>query len=153
MDPAPAFLDTLKRAADGANVAEDAFRREIAQRAKALETERVFAFRRLNLMAAIVEAITGAADEPAALAEAASVLCARLGWSTESEAREAVLARFAAVARSVAASVTPSRAQDAPEPDVIGALGEFERWYAATHETPFWGLFDTYLTETPRVDF
>ena len=28
-----------------------------------------------------------------------------------------------------------------------------KRWYAATHPQPFWVLFETYMPETPRVDF
>jgi hypothetical protein len=42
------FFDALKQAADRAAAAEDGFRREAAARAKALERERAFAFRRLN---------------------------------------------------------------------------------------------------------
>jgi hypothetical protein len=41
----------------------------------------------------------------------------------------------------------------ATEPDVLAALGEFERWYAETHPKPFWVLFENYMSETPRVDF
>jgi len=33
------------------------------------------------------------------------------------------------------------------------ALAQFETWYAQTHTTPFWTLFEHYIPETPRVDF
>ncbi len=43
----PSFLDALKHAADGAEHAEAAFRRDFAQRIKARGEERAFAYRRL----------------------------------------------------------------------------------------------------------
>jgi hypothetical protein len=146
------FLDALKQAADDAERAEAGFRREIAERMRALEQERVFAFRRLNLMRAVSEAIASAESEDAAVAGGLSSLSARLGWSSESEARSEVLSRFAGVARAV---FTSSAAPEAgpPAADVLETLAEFESWYAATHERPFWALFEHYLPETPVVDF
>jgi hypothetical protein len=37
--------------------------------------------------------------------------------------------------------------------DVRQALADFEDWYQATYRTPFWSLFEHYMTETPVVDF
>lgn len=152
--PGPSFLDALKRAADTATVAEEQFRREIAQRVKALETERAIAFRRLNLMRAVADVVAGAESEEIAVAGATAVLRTKLGWSNDSEARAEVISRFAPVAQEMFASLSnepPKPGEEAP--DVIEALGEFERWYAQTHPAPFWTLFDTYLPETPVVDF
>jgi len=135
----PSFLDALKLAADRATAAENDFRREIAGRTRALERERAFAFRRMNLMRAV--------------AGAAVVLRARLGWSSDSEARIAVVSRFAPVAQAVFATLAPSDDEEASGPDVIAALAEFETWYAEAHSSPFWTLFESYLPETPVVDF
>jgi hypothetical protein len=69
------------------------------------------------------------------------------------------LSRFAAVAQAMFASLAPTPADgdghknDAPRPDVVGALADFERWYAETHPNAFWILFETYMPETPVVDF
>lgn len=157
MTPGPSFLDALKEAADRATAAEDDFRRDIAQRIKALETERAFAFRRLNLMRAIAEVVAGAEGEEIAVAAATAVLRAKLGWAGDSEARDEVVSRFAPVAQAMFASLSPETpaptGKDAPEPDVVGALAEFERWYAETHPDAFWTLFENYLPETPVVDF
>jgi hypothetical protein len=156
MMPAPSFLDELKRATERATAAENDFRREVAQRIKALESERAFAFRRYNLMRAVAEAVASAESEEIAVAGAGAILRAKLGWGSDSEARAAVVSRFAPVAQAMFASLAPpSDDQDAaaPLPDVVAALADFERWYAETHPQPFWILFETYMPETPVVDF
>ncbi|HEY1311888.1 MAG TPA: hypothetical protein VGF02_13130 [Pseudolabrys sp.] len=155
----PSFLDDLQRAADGRAAAEEAFRREIAVRTKALENERAFAFRRLNLMRAIAEVVAGAEDEAIAVAAATAVLRAKLGWETDSEARDVVITQFAPVAVAMFASLSPAPPETTgtsaqrPPPDVIATLAAFERWYAETHPGPFWVLLENYMTETPVVDF
>jgi hypothetical protein len=146
------FLDALEAAAEAAEAAEGRFRREAAERLGALEKERAVAFRRLNLMRAMAEAVADAADADAAAADARATLRARLGWDNDSEARTEVLARFAAVGRAVFSSLSPAD-DEAPCQSVDEALAEFEAWYAATRTTPFWTLFEHYMPETPLVDF
>jgi len=153
MTPAASFLDALKRAAEAADRAEDQFRRELAERTRAFERERAFAYRRLNLMRAVGDAIASAEDEAPAVAAAANVLRAKLGWATEDEIRGAVIVRFAPVARAFFASLDLPETEAAASPDVLKALAEFEAWYAQTHPHAFWVLFEHYLPETPRVDF
>jgi hypothetical protein len=146
------FLDALTRAAADAEQAEAGFRREIAARTKALEQERAFAFRRLNFMRAIAGVIADAESEDIAVANAQAVMRDKLGWASDSEARAETLAQFAPVARAAFASLAPPQAE-MEEADVGKALAGFESWYAATHPQPFWILFETYMPETPRVDF
>ncbi len=153
MMPGPSFLDDLKRATERAAAAENDFRREIAQRIKAIENERAFAFRRFNLMRTIADVVASAESEEIAVAGATALLRAKLGWSSDSEARSAVLSRFAPVAQAMFASLAPSDDEDAPTPNVIATLAEFERWYGETHPNPFWILFENYIPETPVVDF
>ena len=148
---AVSFLEDLQAAARDAEAAEVAFRREVATRIAGLEQQRAFAFRRLNLMTAIAEAVGPAEDEPAAVAYALAALRARLGWESDSEARAAVLARFAPVAQTVFASLMPDNENSIT--DVPAALTQFEVWYSQTHTTAFWTLFEHYIPETPRVDF
>lgn len=151
MTPASSFLDALKTAADEAARAEDDFRREIAERTKALERERAFAFRRLSFMRAIADAVASAEDEALAVAAANAVVQAKLGWASDSEARSEVLDRFVPVARAVFASLDPE--QTAPPADVVAALRDFEAWYSGARGSAFWVLFENYMPETPRVDF
>jgi hypothetical protein len=153
MMPGPSFLDDLKHATERAAAAENDFRREIAQRIKALESERAFAFRRFNLMRAIADVVASAESEEIAVAGATALLRAKLGWGSDSEARAAVVTRFAPVAQAMFASLAPSGDEDTPPPDVIAALAEFERWYGDTHPSPFWILFENFMPETPVVDF
>jgi len=152
MTPSASFLDALKTAADGAAAAESEFRRHAADRIKALERERAFAFRRLNLMRALADAVASAESEEIAVANGLAVLRARLGWSSDSDARSEVLSRFAPVAAAVFAYLAPPD-EETPAADVGGALQEFEAWYAAMRGTSFWTLFEQYVAETPVVDF
>jgi hypothetical protein len=153
MTPRPSFLDDLKRATENTTAAESDFRREVAQRIKALENERAYSFRRYNLMRAVADAVASAESEDIAVAGATALLRAKLGWSSDSEARGAVLSRFAPVVQAIFTSLLPSDDEAAPDPDVIAALAAFEAWYAETHPNPFWVLFENYMPETPVVDF
>jgi hypothetical protein len=147
-----AFIDELTDGTEAAARAEDEFRRTVAARLKALETERVFAFRRLNLMRAIAASMTEAENEEMALAAAAIELRGRLGWSSDSDARSEVLSRFSPVVKGIfALSVRDVTADQDVGP--ARKLAEFEQWYAATHAGPFWALFDSPMPETPLVDF
>jgi len=148
---AAAFVDTLQAAATSAEKAEEEVRREAAGRIAAVEQERAFAFRRLNLMRALADAMAPAEEEEIAVAAALAGLRSRLGWSADSEARGDVLARFAPVAQAMFRNSTASdHAAVAP---IRNALADFEDWYAASHPAPFWALFDHYIPETPLVDF
>ena len=148
------FLDSLKEAATKAETAEVAFRREIAERVKNFEYERAFAYRRLNFMRAMADATAAAESEEIAVANALAVVRTKLGWSSDSEARTAVLSRLAPVAQAMFANLAPSEPKkDEHLPDIGKALANFETWYDETHEQPFWVLFEHYIPETPRVDF
>lgn len=146
-----AVIAALAAAADRARDEEAAYRREAAARIAALETERAFAFRRLAVMRATADAVAAAPDEPIAVAGALAALRSRLGWTSDSDARAAVLSRFAAVAAALFAAADPAREGAATA--VEASLAEFEAWYAGAHGRPFWTLFEHEIPETPRVDF
>lgn len=145
------FLDTLKTAAEQAENAEGQFRREAAQRIATLEQERAFAFRRLNLMRAVADAVAEAEGEEIAVANALAVVRGRLGWSSDSEARIEVLSQFAPVGQAVFRGLEPP--EEGLPVSVPEALARFEGWYVERHRTPFWVLFEHYIPETPLVDF
>jgi hypothetical protein len=147
------FLDALKRSADRSASEEDDFRRQFVERTKALERQRSFAFRRLNLMHAVVDVVARAESEEIAVTDAAIVLRSRLGWASDSEARTEVVSRFTPVARAIFASVAPSEDDNEDKPDVMKKLDEFEAWYEQTHPNSFWFLFENHMPETPVVDF
>jgi hypothetical protein len=157
MIPAQSFLDLLKAAAERSAEAEDEFRRQIGARTRELERQRAFAFRRLNLMKDISGVIAGAESKEIAVAAAAAVLRAKLGWASDSDARIEVVSRFAPVAQAAFAHLSPAEDDEGgPEksqPDVMATLADFETWYEATHPNPFWVLFENVMPETPVVDF
>ena len=145
------LIEDLLAAAHDAEACETAFRRQAAAQIAVLEQKRAFAFRRVNLMKSVAAAVAEAESEEAAVGSALSTLQARLGWTSESDARKAVLTRFAPVAQAMFAELTPEATEGAG--DVRGALVAFEDWYAASHTAPFWHLFEHHIPETPRVDF
>jgi hypothetical protein len=145
------YLAAFAAAAEKAGVEEKAYRREAAARIEALEQERAFAFRRLNLMRSVAGAVAGAEGEEIAVANAQAMLREKLGWTADSESRSAVLTRFAPVAAGAFASLRDT--ENATVPGVARMLAEFETWYAETHNASFWALFDHYMPETPVVDF
>ena len=144
------FLLELKTAAEAAKAAETSFRREAAKQVAALEQERAFAFRRLNLMQAIAEAIAPAESEEVAVANAFAALRTRLGWNADSDAREEVITHFGPVALAVFRTAATG---GEPANGVHEALAVFERWYAETWGSPFWALFEQQMPDTPVVDF
>jgi hypothetical protein len=145
------FIDDLRNDAEAAAAVEAQFRRESALRLAALESERAFAFRRLNLMRAVTDAVERAEDEAAAVACGLDRLRAKLDWPNESEAQSALLSQFTPVVQALFASVNPG---EGPIESTAGvALTAFENWYAAANGTSFWALFDQPMAETPRVDF
>ncbi|NGO54178.1 hypothetical protein [Allomesorhizobium camelthorni] len=145
------LLRELKTAAEAAKTAEASFRREAALRIAALEEERAFAFRRLNLMQAIAEAMASAESEEIAVASAFAALRTRLGWNLDSEARSEVIMHFSPVALAVfRAEVSSEEESSAKAHEAIAA---FEHWYAETRGSPFWVLFEQQMPDTPLVDF
>lgn len=140
------YLAVLQEAADQASRAEVDYRREATARIAGLERVRAFAFRRLNLMRGMSQCAS-AEDEQMAVAQAQALLQDKLGWTGDTEFRSNVATGFAPVALAVYASSGSGQ-----EP--IGlALAEFESWYETEYASPFWTLFEQYMTETPRVDF
>ena len=149
---AQAFLDQLERAADSAADSERRFRRESAEAVRRLERERAFSYRRLNLMRAVAQGMRGAEDQESALAGAMAVFRSKLGWShEEGDAKSKVCGQFASVAQTLFETLTA--AEEFPTRDVAAALADFEAWYASTHATPFWILFEQHMPDTPSVDF
>jgi hypothetical protein len=144
-------LAGLDEAARSANVAEEAYRREAMLRIRALEQERAFAFRRLNLMRSVASAVADAEDEAEALAHGSAAFVRELGWSGASGTQREVVERFAPVARIVWQA---SRAETA---EATGAaiereLAAFEAWFSASRGAPFPSIMEGEVVELPLVE-
>jgi hypothetical protein len=75
-----ALVAEFETAARTAQDAEAALRKQMVEEVARLERQRAFAFRRLNLMRPVTEAVAAAANEDAALANGlATVRAERLG--------------------------------------------------------------------------
>jgi hypothetical protein len=164
MTAAATYIERLRQAADEAQSVEVAYRREAATRIATLERERAFAFRRMNLMRSVAEAAmpqvddsrdpAGQSGEEIAVARALALIRVRLGWLSDSETREATLARFAPVVIALhRASVSGEQNMPDGPPGIVEALGRFEAWYEEAHGVSFWMLFENPMPDTPRVDF
>ncbi|CAN7624383.1 hypothetical protein LJR231_004738 [Phyllobacterium sp. LjRoot231] len=162
MTTATTYIERLQQAAETAQSAEVAYRLEAATRITTLERERAFAFRRMNLMRSVAEAARPQVDDSSDLAEqsgeeiavarALALIRVRLGWSSDSETRDATLARFAPVVialhRASGGAETPDETSG-----IDDALGRFEAWYEHAYGVSFWMLFENPMPDTPRVDF
>jgi hypothetical protein len=156
MTPATTFLNTLKSAADQASGAETAFHRELAQRIKLLEKERAYAFRRLNLMQLIANSVMGSEDRDMAIAGSLAMVRIELGWDGEDDGHNLVMTQLKNVSEAVLGVLKPpseeNAAPQAPAPDPVAALKQFEQWYARTYQRSFWSLFDQERPELPLVE-
>lgn len=152
-------LDVLHERAQACEAEETAFRAEAARKVEALARARTFAYRRLNTVRDMVNSAASApADEDAASA-AVLTLCEALNWAQLTPARQVIIARLAPVADAIAACARePAGEQAGPSTAARGAavlaeLEGFEAWYEAGYGHGFWSLLDSYVPETPVVDF
>lgn len=152
MSATASFMNDLQQATLQADNAETELQKEIVARRNAIERDRKFAYRRFNFMRSMTDAVASADKPEIAVANAQAAMRNSLGWSDDSESRQAALTEFAPVALAVYASLAPAEAEP-PEPDVLGELAAFETRYETRFGSPFWVLFENYIPETPLVDF
>jgi hypothetical protein len=148
---AAAVLSQLERNAHDASIAEENFRKEAAERVRALEQARMFGFRRLNLMRPVVNAVAGSNDSEEAQAKGEAAFLAALEWDSVNESRQDVLAHFTPVIDACWRAVGPD-ATAADPGEMLRALEEFEAWFAAHRNGPFLTLFEREVLELPLVE-
>lgn len=149
------YLDGLEQAAHAASTAEEVYRREIAQRVRALEQDRAFAFRRLNLMRTVTAAVTGHEEEAEALQAGNIAFMRELEWTGATEAQRQALEQFqpvvlAAWALSRATEEEADRAANMAA--LERALTAFEQWFAASRNGPFLSVMEREVVELPLVE-
>jgi hypothetical protein len=151
----PAARDLLAQfeaAAAAANEAEAALRKRMEREVAAAERERAFAYRRLNLMRTLTQAVESAESEEVAVASGLAAVRARLGWADDSDTRTETLDRFRPVVRTTFMSLASAEEAPSCAADPARALAEFEAWYVATYGRPFWVLFEQEIEEMPLVE-
>ena len=157
-----ALVAEFESAAKATRAAEEELRKRLTEQIASIERQRAFAFRRTRLvrsLAAAVEAGTadsgGEADEAEIEAKVWSgqrrAVRDELGWTSESQAYDAILAQLQPVGRAV------WQCSCSNEPDagavVLDELEKFENSFETAHGKSFYALFDQYVPEVPVVDF
>jgi len=161
------YLGELEQAAHAASTAEEVCRREIAQRVRALEQERAFAFRRLNLMRTVAGAVSGHDEEAEALQAGSIAFMRELDWTGATEAQRQALEKFRPVilaawtlgrapegegdtASDMASDIAANR--EANREALRRELTAFEQWFAENRNGPFLGVMEREAVELPLVE-
>jgi len=148
---AQTLLGMFETVARAAAEAEAALRKKMEAEILRLERRRAFAYRRLNFMRLLTEAVRVAENDESAVAIGRTVVRADLGWESDSETRAETLSRLEPVIQATFSflaldTVVPSVDQ------VMKALDDFEAWYASRFEQPFWILLEQPVEELPLVE-
>lgn len=148
MNDFASYLDHLQAVARAASAAEVEHQKQAAARAAELRNERAFAWRRLNLMRSVAEAVRGAETAEAATAAGRSAMLAMVGWNGATQAQRDVADRFT----PVVLAVWNAGREQGGETDAGAALAEFEAWFAVERGAPFLGLMERETVELPLVE-
>ncbi len=161
--PPQSFLDVLALRASLSEKEETDLRAETARLIDRLARDRVFAYRRLNLLRDMVREASAADTAEDASAAAMLSLCSQLGWEQLTPVRQTIVGQLTLLTDAVAAftrkppAIRPaddSAAAIGPQSEeVLAHLERFESWYETEFGKPFLALFDSYVQEMPVVDF
>ncbi|MGB3390472.1 MAG: hypothetical protein WBA88_21110 [Pseudaminobacter sp.] len=146
-----AYLENLGSIAREASIAEEQFRKQAAQRAEELKTERAFAYRRLNLVKAVGRAVASAENEEEALKIGRNVFFREVSWNGATQKQREVADQFDAVVLAIWNAVHPDQESDEQQP-VGDVLAAFEQWYGESRNTAFLNLMEREIVELPLVE-
>ena len=146
-----AYLEDLDRRARAASATEEQFRKEAARQTEQLKNERVFAYRRLNLLRAIGRAVATAKDEAEAQGSGRSVFFREVGWNGATRAQRDGAERFAPVILAIWRAAGPHGEVDGGF-TVPETLAAFERWFEESRSTAFLNLMEQEVVELPLVE-
>jgi hypothetical protein len=138
----PAFVRDLERLAQLAARAEADFRIESRDRLAQLEGARVTAYRRLNLLAGMADAVAAGVDDATGIAAGLDFACARTGWSEADAAYAELRQRLTPTAvalREADRPATPDQPPPPPQAPLL-AFASFEAWYRARFDADFLSL-------------
>lgn len=141
----------FRQAAHAAGEAEAAFRASFRPRLEALERERSFAYRRMNMVADMARAALDAGARDTAAAMALSLVAVEFHLEAGREAHARIFDGLRPVAEAVAALAFPAESEAAP--DIAAELARFETWYEAEFDSPFLARADLPAVTTPLTDW
>jgi hypothetical protein len=131
---------------------------------KAAETNRAFAWRRLNALSDMARIAALEPEREIAVERQLVALFREIGWiedglSELSDSARPLIAALRPIAEALHAQAHPApvedRGQAAPAPvvDPIAAFRTFEAWYESERGQPFLMVFERYVPPTPLVEF
>jgi len=156
-----AYLDDLERTAHQLSADEETYRREAAVRFRELEQARAFAFRRLNLMRTIIDAVGGIEEEEDAMKAGTIAFMREVEWPGATEAQRQAIEQFKPVVLSawqisrVEGDAGDTSGIDTSAMDTSAmekALADFEHWFANTRNSPFLTVMEREVVELPLVE-
>jgi len=144
------LVTRLDAAARTASAAEEICRRESAEKIRALELARIYAFRRLTLVKSVASAMEGAKDWEEALEWANSAFLREVNWTGASESQREVVERFQPIIESVW-RMQQGEPQERDK-EFERELAAFEKWFADNRNGAFLSLMDGEVLELPLVE-
>ncbi|MCW5745711.1 MAG: hypothetical protein KIT36_05875 [Alphaproteobacteria bacterium] len=136
------FMGDLERQARAAARAEADFRLEVRDRLAQLEATRIAAYRRLNLLRGMLEAVSAVDEAAAAIDAGIDYACRCTGWSETDQSYAELRERLRPTADAMQAArlaTTPGQEPPSPQAPLLAFAG-FEAWYQARFGADFLAL-------------
>ncbi len=164
----PSAIDTLiaRLQADctAAEAAERSVRASVDAQIKAAETDRAFAWRRLNALSDMARIAAGEPKRDVAVERQLIALFREIGWIENDlaelgEGARPLIDRLRPIAEALHAQAYPPAAEEGSQAvptaavDPIAAFRAFEAWYESERGQPFLQVFERYVPPTPLVEF
>jgi hypothetical protein len=162
----PSAIDSLiaRLQADctAAEAKERSVRASVDAQIKAAETERAFAWRRLNALSDMAKAAAAEPEAEASIERQLIALFREIGWVESSlvelgEGAQPLIDALRPIAEALHAQAHPAPVKDGEEPapvaDPIEAFRAFEAWYERERGQPFLQAYERYMAPTPLVEF
>jgi hypothetical protein len=166
----PASVDSLiaRLQADctAAEAAERSIRASVDAQIKAAETDRAFAWRRLNALSDMAKVAAAEPEREAAVERQLIALFRDIGWvetalSELGEGAQPLIDALRPIAEALHAQAHPAPPAEGeevgttaePAVDPLAAFRAFEAWYQADRGQPFLQVFERYTPPTPLVEF
>lgn len=149
-----AFADCLARLearAQQANRDEARHLEEAARRAAELRRARAFAWRRLNILRSVANAVRGEGEEEVALLAGRAAMLRDTGLNLATQPRRDLAERFAPVVRALWLATREDAAAGAAEA-ALAAFADFEAWHETDRGAPFLGLMERDIPDLPLVE-
>ena len=155
------LIARLQADCTAAEANERTVRASVEAQLKAAETERAFAWRRLNALADMAKAAANEPEPEASIERQLVALFREIGWVETSlaelgEGAQPLIDKLRPIAEALHAQTHPAPAKDgepAPVADPIAAFRAFEAWYARERGQPFLAVYERYVPPTPLVEF